>query len=186
MSTIATLHINLLCNQYILVFQPDKVITKPKMIVFLYVLFFLPENVVLFSFHNSKLIYYTSLFCIKKMSHSHYQTSVLLHRYTHNILNENSSKMFACLFITISGFAYCFGSLIRHCFEGVGAIFDSGYFIKKELFYILFGSRWGLNPKMKALQTQPTVSPTLVHHIQRKDIKIVPNIQVYQYNLLRF
>lgn len=37
--------------------------------------------------------------------------------------------------------------------------------------------RWGLNPKMKALQTQPTVSPTLIHHIQRKDIIVVPNIQ---------
>lgn len=37
-------------------------------------------------------------------------------------------------------------------------------------------TRWGLNPKMKALQTQPTVSPTLVHHIQRKNIKIVPNV----------
>ncbi|XP_025079569.1 dimethylaniline monooxygenase [N-oxide-forming] 5-like isoform X2 [Pomacea canaliculata] len=36
--------------------------------------------------------------------------------------------------------------------------------------------RWGLNPKMRALQTQPTVSPTLIHHIQRKNIKIVPNI----------
>ncbi|CAC5402816.1 FMO [Mytilus coruscus] len=39
--------------------------------------------------------------------------------------------------------------------------------------------RWGLNPKMRALQTQPTVSPTLLHHIQRKNIVIVPNIQVY-------
>ena len=39
-------------------------------------------------------------------------------------------------------------------------------------------ARWKLNPKMRALATQPTVSPTLVHHIQRKDISIVPNIQV--------
>ncbi len=38
--------------------------------------------------------------------------------------------------------------------------------------------RWGLNPKMHALQTQPTVSPTLIHHIQRGDIKIVPDIMV--------
>ncbi|XP_012934772.1 flavin-containing monooxygenase 5 [Aplysia californica] len=35
---------------------------------------------------------------------------------------------------------------------------------------------WGLNPKMGALQTQPTVSPTLIHHIQRRNVKIVPNI----------
>lgn len=38
-------------------------------------------------------------------------------------------------------------------------------------------NRWGLNPKMHALQTQPTVSPTLIHHIQRRQIRIVPNIQ---------
>ena len=31
---------------------------------------------------------------------------------------------------------------------------------------------------MHALQTQPTVSPTLIHHIQRGQIKVVPNIQV--------
>ncbi|KAL4219838.1 hypothetical protein ACF0H5_020249 [Mactra antiquata] len=37
--------------------------------------------------------------------------------------------------------------------------------------------RWKLNPKMKPLQSQPTVSPTLIHHIQRRNIKIVPNIQ---------
>ncbi|XP_041354135.1 flavin-containing monooxygenase 5-like [Gigantopelta aegis] len=35
---------------------------------------------------------------------------------------------------------------------------------------------WGLNPKMRALQTQPTVSPTLIHHIQRENITLVPNI----------
>ena len=39
-------------------------------------------------------------------------------------------------------------------------------------------SRWGLKPKMHALQTQPTVSPVLVSHIQRGDIKIKPNILV--------
>ncbi|XP_071085256.1 flavin-containing monooxygenase 5-like isoform X1 [Haliotis cracherodii] len=36
--------------------------------------------------------------------------------------------------------------------------------------------KWNLNPKMRAMQTQPTVSPTLVHHIQRKEITVVPNI----------
>lgn len=40
---------------------------------------------------------------------------------------------------------------------------------------------YGLNPKMRALQTQPTVSPTLIHYIQRKDIKIEPNIKVDEY-----
>ena len=38
--------------------------------------------------------------------------------------------------------------------------------------------RWGLNPRMGALQTQPTVSPTLVHHIQRGNVRVVPNIRV--------
>lgn len=38
-------------------------------------------------------------------------------------------------------------------------------------------NRWNLNPKMHALQTQPTVSPTLIHHIQRHEVKVVPNIQ---------
>ena len=42
----------------------------------------------------------------------------------------------------------------------------------------LFPCRWGLNPKMHALQTQPTVSPTCVHHIQRGEIKVMPNVQV--------
>ncbi|KAL5005533.1 hypothetical protein ScPMuIL_018989 [Solemya velum] len=37
--------------------------------------------------------------------------------------------------------------------------------------------KWGLNPKMHSLQTQHTVSPILVHHIQRRKITIVPNIQ---------
>lgn len=36
--------------------------------------------------------------------------------------------------------------------------------------------KWGLNPKMGALQTQPTVSPTLIHHIQRRNVIVKPNI----------
>ncbi|KAK3699384.1 hypothetical protein QZH41_006562 [Actinostola sp. cb2023] len=36
--------------------------------------------------------------------------------------------------------------------------------------------KWGLNPKMGALQTQLTVSPTLIHHIQRGNIHIKPNV----------
>ena len=39
--------------------------------------------------------------------------------------------------------------------------------------------RWHLNPKMHAMQTQPTVSPTAIHHIQRQELIIKPNIQVY-------
>jgi dimethylaniline monooxygenase (N-oxide forming) len=38
--------------------------------------------------------------------------------------------------------------------------------------------KYNLNPKMRALQSQPTVSPTLVHHIQRNDIKIKPNVSL--------
>lgn len=36
--------------------------------------------------------------------------------------------------------------------------------------------RWNLNPKMRARQTQPTVSPTLIHHIQRGNVEVKPNI----------
>lgn len=32
---------------------------------------------------------------------------------------------------------------------------------------------------MRALQAQPTVSPTLIHHIQRNHIQIKPNIKVF-------
>ncbi|KAK6194529.1 hypothetical protein SNE40_000149 [Patella caerulea] len=51
-------------------------------------------------------------------------------------------------------------------------------FVFENVIKLISGNpkRWGLNPKMGALQTQPTVSPTIIHHIQRKDIKIVPNI----------
>ena len=33
-------------------------------------------------------------------------------------------------------------------------------------------TKWGLNPSMRALQSQPTVSGTLVYHIQRGNIKV--------------
>ncbi|KAK3095314.1 hypothetical protein FSP39_013123 [Pinctada imbricata] len=46
--------------------------------------------------------------------------------------------------------------------------------------------KWKLNPKMRALQTQPTVSPTLIHHIQRRHIKIVPNIKKIEENRVTF
>lgn len=32
---------------------------------------------------------------------------------------------------------------------------------------------------MRALQSQPTVSPTLIHHIQRRHITIKPNVKVW-------
>ncbi|KAL8596001.1 hypothetical protein ACOMHN_018313 [Nucella lapillus] len=46
--------------------------------------------------------------------------------------------------------------------------------------------RWGLNPKMRVLQTQPTVSPTLIHHIQRKNITIMPNIAKIEGSTVQF
>lgn len=46
--------------------------------------------------------------------------------------------------------------------------------------------KWGLNPKMRALQTQPTVSPTLIHHIQRRNITIVPNIVKIEGDTVQF
>lgn len=39
---------------------------------------------------------------------------------------------------------------------------------------------------MKALQSQPTVSPTLIHHLQRKEIKIKPNIKQINGNKVTF
>ncbi|XP_067948329.1 flavin-containing monooxygenase 5-like [Watersipora subatra] len=52
-------------------------------------------------------------------------------------------------------------------------------FILETIVRVITGSpeRWNLDPKMGALQTQPTVSPTLIHHIQRGNITIVPNIR---------
>ncbi|XP_060593695.1 flavin-containing monooxygenase 5-like [Ruditapes philippinarum] len=57
--------------------------------------------------------------------------------------------------------------------------FTLANFIFENVISLVSGhpTRWKLNPKMRALQSQPTVSPTLVHHIQRHNIKIVPNIQ---------
>ena len=40
--------------------------------------------------------------------------------------------------------------------------------------------KWNLNPKMHARQTQPTVSPTLIHHIQRRNILVKPNIAAFR------
>ena len=51
--------------------------------------------------------------------------------------------------------------------------------IKKYIFYLILSNSYNLNPKMRALQTQPTVSPTLIHHIQRKHITIKPDIKVF-------
>ncbi|KAK7090381.1 flavin-containing monooxygenase 5-like [Littorina saxatilis] len=63
-----------------------------------------------------------------------------------------------------------------------------GNFILETVIKFLYGNpkRWGLNPKMKALQTQPTVSPTLIHHIQRRNIKIVPNISKVDGDTVQF
>ncbi|XP_035693857.1 flavin-containing monooxygenase 5-like [Branchiostoma floridae] len=46
--------------------------------------------------------------------------------------------------------------------------------------------KWGLNPKMRALQTQPTVSPTLIHNIQRNNIAIKPNITRFEGSTVHF
>lgn len=52
----------------------------------------------------------------------------------------------------------------------------------------IYGSpfKYGLNPKMRAMQTQPTVSPTLIHHIQRKQINIKPNVKSIDGNRVTF
>lgn len=38
-------------------------------------------------------------------------------------------------------------------------------------------NKWGLKPKKGPLQTQPTVSPLLIHHLQRRNIKLINNIK---------
>ena len=44
---------------------------------------------------------------------------------------------------------------------------------------------YNLNPKIRALQSQPTVCPTLIHHIQRKHVNIKPNIKVVNFFSLK-
>ena len=55
-------------------------------------------------------------------------------------------------------------------------------FVFELIVQSVYGSpyKWNLNPKMKALQTQPTVSPTLIHHIQRENVVVKPNIAVVE------
>lgn len=55
-------------------------------------------------------------------------------------------------------------------------------FVFELMVQSVFGSpwRWNLNPKMHARQTQPTVSPTLIHHIQRRSIAVKPNIASFR------
>ncbi|XP_033637688.1 dimethylaniline monooxygenase [N-oxide-forming] 5-like isoform X2 [Asterias rubens] len=60
--------------------------------------------------------------------------------------------------------------------------------IFEKLISLSFGKpeRYNLNPKMRALQTQPTVSPTLIHHIQRGHIKVKPNISKVEEKMVSF
>lgn len=61
-------------------------------------------------------------------------------------------------------------------------------FVFELLIQSVFGSpwHWNLNPKMRARQTQPTVSPTLIHHIQRQNIVVKPNIAAFKGNEVIF
>ena len=55
-------------------------------------------------------------------------------------------------------------------------------FIFELMIQCVTGSQWqwNLNPKMHARQTQPTVSPTLIHHLQRRNIVVRPNIAAFK------
>lgn len=58
--------------------------------------------------------------------------------------------------------------------------------LKKYLSYnekYQFFFRYDLNPKSRAFQYHPTVSPVLYHHIQRKRIRIQPDIKVLKFKL---
>lgn len=61
-------------------------------------------------------------------------------------------------------------------------------FIFEFIIKSVSGSPWqlNLNPKMRARQTQPTVSPTLVHHIQRRNVMVKPNIAAVEGNKVVF
>ena len=56
-------------------------------------------------------------------------------------------------------------------YQPIGLLFITIGYLRMAFF-----TRYNLNPTMRALQTQPTVSPTLIHHIQRGHIKVKPNI----------
>ena len=40
--------------------------------------------------------------------------------------------------------------------------------------------KYGLNPKYRAFQSQPTVSPTLIHYIQRGYVNVKPNVKEFK------
>ncbi|XP_067948678.1 flavin-containing monooxygenase 5-like [Watersipora subatra] len=46
--------------------------------------------------------------------------------------------------------------------------------------------RWGLNPKYGPSRTHPTVSQTLVHHIQRGKVKVSPNLKALGKDYVEF
>jgi dimethylaniline monooxygenase (N-oxide forming) len=54
-----------------------------------------------------------------------------------------------------------------------------GTFIMESVIKFIYGDpkKYNLNPKVRALQSQPTVCPTLIHHIQRNDIIVRPNVK---------
>jgi dimethylaniline monooxygenase (N-oxide forming) len=56
-----------------------------------------------------------------------------------------------------------------------------GTTILETLISILVGhpAKYGLNPKYHAFQTQPTVSPTLIHTIQRGYVDVKPNVREF-------
>ena len=47
-------------------------------------------------------------------------------------------------------------------------------------------SKWGLNPRYRALQSQPTVSPTLIHRLQRRQIALRPDVARFTANGVQF
>ncbi|XP_013414250.1 dimethylaniline monooxygenase [N-oxide-forming] 5-like [Lingula anatina] len=85
---------------------------------------------------------------------------------------------------------YLFGHPVDHyaCRAFLWLPWKLGTFILETVIKLLHGnpSMYGLNPKMHALQTQPSVSPVLYHHIQRGQIKIVPNIQKIEGKTVHF
>ncbi|XP_072034242.1 flavin-containing monooxygenase 5-like [Amphiura filiformis] len=85
---------------------------------------------------------------------------------------------------------YIFGCPVDHyaCRLFLWLPWKLATFIFETVLALLQGHprKWNLNPKMHALQTQPTVSPTLVHHIQRGNLKVHPNISKMEGKCVHF
>ena len=78
---------------------------------------------------------------------------------------------------------YVFGAPVDHyaCRLFLKLPWKVANLIFETIISALLGSprKWDLNPRMKILQTQPTVSHSLIHHISRGDVIMKPNVKEF-------